>query len=156
ARVRGADTTAVTLSDAGAVALATLIVVRLTRVGVIAGVTYAVLGVLWTVVSGVPWPFAAWFVVVAVCGAFVPGEANQVSLARAYLATPAAAYSERGEFAALAVVVAVAGLTDLVDGTVARRFQSPTNFGGGLDPVVDGIFAAALAFGLAFGGLFPV
>ena len=52
--------------------------------------------------------------------------------------------------------VALAGLTDLVDGTVARRFKSPTNFGGGLDPVVDGLFAAALAFGLAFGGVFPV
>ncbi len=129
---------------------------RLSRVGVVASVVYAVLGLGWAVLAGVPWPFAAWIVVVAVAGAFVPGEANQVSLARAYLAAPAAAYAVRGEFGALAVTVALAGLTDLVDGTVARRFKSPTNFGGGLDPVVDGLFAAALAFGLAFDGVFPV
>lgn len=129
---------------------------RLNRVGLVASAVYAILGLAWTAFSGAPWPFGAWFILVAVIGAFVPGEANQVSLARAYLAAPAAAYSQRGEFGALAVVVAIAGLTDLVDGTVARRFKSPTNFGGGLDPVVDGIFMAALAFGLAFGNVFPV
>jgi len=129
---------------------------RLNRAGVVAGVIYAGLGIAWALLAGVPRPFAAWFVIVAVAGAFVPGEANQVSLARAYLAAPALYYAARGEFAALALTVALAGLTDLVDGTVARRFESATNFGGGLDPVVDGLFAAALAFGLAAGGVFPV
>jgi len=129
---------------------------RPNRVGVVASVIYAAAGLGWALLTGAPWPFAAWFVIVAVAGAFVPGEANQVSLARAHLAAPAAAYALRGDFGALAVTVALAGLTDLVDGTVARRFESPTNFGGGLDPVVDGLFAAALAFGLAFGGVFPV
>ncbi len=129
---------------------------RLNRAGVMASLIYAVLGLAWTFLAAMPWPVAGWFVIVAVAGAFVPGEANQVSLARAYLAAPAAAYAQRGDFGALAVTVALAGLTDLVDGTVARRFKSPTNFGGGLDPVVDGLFAAALAFGLAFGGAFPV
>lgn len=113
------------------------------------------IGLSWSIVTGAPWPLAAWFVVVALVGAFVPGEANQVSLARAYLAAPAAEYALSGQFGALAVVVALAGLTDLVDGTVARRFESPTNFGGGLDPVVDGLFMAALGLGLALRGLFP-
>ena len=129
---------------------------RLTTAGVVAGLIYAALGLVWTVLTGASWPVVLWFVLVAALGAFVPGEANQVSLARAYLATPAAYYAARDEFGALAVVVAVAGVTDLVDGTVARRFKSPTNFGGALDPVVDGVFAAALAFGLAFGGQFPI
>jgi cardiolipin synthase len=79
-----------------------------------------------------------------------------VSLARAYLVAPAAYYAANGRYGALAVVVALAGLSDLVDGTVARRFGSPTNFGGGLDPVVDGMFMAALGLGLAFRDLFPV
>lgn len=129
---------------------------RITTAGVVAGLIYTVLGVCWTVLAGAPWPTLLWFVLIAAVGVFVPGEANQVSLARAYLATPAAIYAARAEYGALAVVVAVAGLTDLVDGTVARRFKSPTSFGGALDPVVDGVFAAALAFGLALGGLFPV
>jgi phosphatidylglycerophosphate synthase len=129
---------------------------RLNRAGVVAGVIYVVLGIAWALLTGVPWPFAAWFLVVAAVGAFVPGQANQMSLARAYLAAPAAEYAVRAEFGALAIVVAIAGLTDLVDGTVARRFKSPTSFGGGLDPVVDGVFMAALGFGLAIGGLFPL
>ena len=129
---------------------------RLTRTGVIASVIYLVLGLAWALSTGVRWPYAVWFVVVAAGGAFVPGEANQVSLARAYLAAPAFDYAARGWFAPLAVVVAIAGVTDLVDGTVARRFESPTMFGGGLDPVVDGLFMAALGFGLAIAGVFPV
>jgi len=97
-----------------------------------------------------------WFAAVAVAGAFIPGEANQVSLARAYLAAPAFVYALAGQFGLLAVTVAVAGVTDLVDGTVARRFERPSNFGGGLDPVVDGLFMGALCIGLALGGTFPL
>lgn len=99
----------------------------------------------------------AWFVVAAVVGAFVPGIANQVSLARAYLAAPALAYSvSPGHLGLLAVVLAIAGLTDLVDGTIARRFDRPSTLGGGLDPVVDGVLLGAVAIGLAVGGVFPV
>jgi len=130
--------------------------VRLNRTGVLAGVAYMALGVAWVWLSDAPWPVAVLFVVVAVVGAFVPGAANHVSLARAYLAVPAAQYAGHEQYAQLAVIVALAGLTDLVDGTVARRFGSPTNFGGGLDPVVDGVFLGALAFGLALGGAFPM
>jgi len=129
---------------------------RLNRVSAVASVLYASAGIAWILLARAPWPFAAWLVIVAVAGAFVPGEANQVSLARAYLAAPAAEYAVHDQFGALAIVVALAGVTDLLDGTVARRFKSATNFGGGLDPVVDGLFAAALAFGLAEGGVFPV
>ena len=64
-----------------------------------------------------------------------------MSLARAYLAAPALVYALRpAASGSLAVVLAVAGLTDLVDGTIARRFDEPSTLGGGLDPVVDGVF----------------
>lgn len=129
---------------------------RISRTGVVASGLYLIAGIAWALASGAPWPYFAWLLVIAAVGAFVPGAANQVTLARAYLAGPVAAYSQRGEFGEMAVVVALAGLTDLVDGTVARRFGSPTTFGGGLDPVVDGLFMGALAFGLALGGAFPV
>lgn len=129
------------------------------RVGAIAAAIYLAIGLLWVFVGRPPgqeWLIVAWFVLVGAVEVFVPGEANQVSLARAYLAAPAVAYSlSPGHLGLLAVAVALAGLSDLVDGTVARRFERPTNLGGGLDPVVDGLFMGALAVGLAVGGAFP-
>jgi cardiolipin synthase len=133
--------------------------VRFNRAGVVFGVAYVALGVAWVAVATPPAPFllVAWFVVVALFGCFVPGIANQVSLARAHLAGPALVYSlapDRLGF--LAVVLALAGLSDLVDGTIARRFDKPSAFGGGLDPVVDGVLLGAVAVGLALGGIFPL
>ena len=132
---------------------------RLNRTGVVAGVVYLALGFAWVVSASPTWLWQlplAWFLVVAVVGAFIPGLANHVSLARAYLAAPALLYALAGWFGALAVAVAIAGLTDLVDGTVARRLAHPSNFGGGLDPVVDGLFMGALCIGLSLGGAFPL
>lgn len=82
--------------------------------------------------------------------------ANQVTLVRAYLAVPVLVLALRGDFGAVAIVVAVAGLSDMVDGTVARRFSKPSQLGGALDPVVDGLFMGALVAGLAIGGTIPV
>ena len=132
---------------------------RLNRTGVVAGAIYLAVGLVWLLVArpaGAVWLVALWLVVVAVVGAFVPGEANQVTLARAYLAAPALVYAVAGQFGFLALAVALAGLTDLVDGTVARRFAHPSNFGGALDPVVDGVFMGGLVLGLALGGTFPL
>ena len=129
---------------------------RLNRTGVIAGMAYVVIGVTWSISTGVRWPIAVWLIAVAVVGTFIPGVANHVSLARAYLAAPALTYATAGRYGPLAVVVALAGLTDLVDGTVARRFGQPSALGGGLDPVVDGLFMGALVIGLAVGGAFPL
>jgi cardiolipin synthase len=119
---------------------------------------YLLLGLAW-VAGANPGPafrLAGWFVMIAVTGSFIPGLANQVSLARAYLAAPALVYAlVPGRLGLLAVVLAVAGLTDLVDGTIARRFDRPSTLGGGLDPVVDGVLLGAVAIGLAVGGTIP-
>ena len=120
---------------------------------------YVIAALGWTYLGGQPGPVfleLAWFAAVAVAGMWVPGLANQVTLARAYLAAPAFVYASHGDFALLAIVVSIAGLTDLVDGTIARRLQRPSNLGGALDPVADGVFMAALAVGLAVGGAFPL
>ena len=98
---------------------------KLNRVGVTGGAVYLALGLLWVWLARPPgpaWLLVAWFAIVAVVGSFIPGEANQVTLARAHLAAPALVYAVAALLGPLAVVLAVAGLTDLVDGTVARRF----------------------------------
>jgi phosphatidylglycerophosphate synthase len=123
------------------------------------GAFYLGLGVLWVWVALPPGPallLVAWFAIVAVVGSFIPGEANQVTLARAHLAAPALVYALASALGPLAVVLAVAGLTDLVDGTIARRFASPSTLGGGLDPIVDGVLLGGVAVGLALGGTFPL
>jgi phosphatidylglycerophosphate synthase len=115
-----------------------------------------VLGAGWTVLAGAPWAVLLWFVAAGAVQAFLPGIANQVTFARAHLALPALVYAMRpGGFGGLAATVAIAGATDLLDGTIARRFEQPTQLGGGLDPVVDGVFFGATAFGLAAGGAYP-
>jgi cardiolipin synthase (CMP-forming) len=133
---------------------------RLNRVGIAAGVIYVVLGLLWVWLAQPPapaWLLVLWFAVVAAAEAFIPGEANQVSLARAHLAAPALVYSLAPDrLGLLAVVLAVAGLTDLIDGTIARRFDRPSTLGGGLDPIVDGLLLGGVALGLALGGIFPL
>ncbi|HLQ16565.1 MAG TPA: CDP-alcohol phosphatidyltransferase family protein [Candidatus Eisenbacteria bacterium] len=132
---------------------------RLNRVGITGGAIYLSLGLLWVWLASPPgpaWLLVAWFAAVALVEAFIPGEANQVSFARAHLAAPAFVYSVApGHLGLLAVVLAVAGLSDLVDGTIARRFQRPSALGGGLDPVVDGVLLGGVAMGLALGGIFP-
>ena len=131
---------------------------RLNRTGAVAGVLYLAAGLAWLAL-GEPenaWLVGAWLLIVAAFGCAIPGVANHVSLGRAYLAAPAFVYALAGEFAFLAVAVAIAGLTDLLDGTLARRLAQPSNFGGGLDPVVDGLFMGALCVGLALGGAFPL
>jgi cardiolipin synthase len=134
------------------------ILIRPTTVGVVASVCFLGADLVWLDVVRPPGlPFlAAWFVVLAVLGAFMPGLANQVSLSRAHLAGPALVYSLLpSRLLQLAAVVSLAGFSDLVDGAVARRFGSPTRLGGGLDPVVDGIFFGAVAIGLTLGGAYP-
>jgi len=133
--------------------------VRITQTSVVFSFLYVVLGLAWVLGAGPPGQggiYVAWFVLVAVVGAFVPGLANQVSLARAYLAAPALAYSVSADrLGLLAVVLAIAGLTDLVDGTIARRFDKPSMLGGGLDPVVDGVLLGSVGIGLVVGGIIP-
>ena len=131
---------------------------RFNRLGAACGVVYLVLGMAWVWLAQPPapaWLLVLWFVAVAAVEAFIPGEANQVTLARAHLAAPALVYALAGNLGPLAVVLAVAGLSDLVDGTVARRFERPSTLGGGLDPVVDGVLLGAVVVGLALGGSFP-
>lgn len=135
---------------------------RRNRPGAIAGVIYVAAGWSWVALTrssypwGDPWPVLVLFLVIAIAGDFIPSVANQVSLARAYLAVPAFVYALTGSFGPLAVVVALAGLSDLVDGTVARRFERPSSLGGALDPVVDGLFMGALTVGLGISGTLPM
>lgn len=55
-----------------------------------------------------------------------------------------------------AVVFAVAGLTDLVDGIIARRLSSVTKLGAELDPVADKLLLSSAFIALCIKGLIPL
>jgi cardiolipin synthase len=55
-----------------------------------------------------------------------------------------------------AVVFAIAGFTDLIDGTIARTFGSVTKLGANLDPVADKLLLSSAFIALTLKGLFPV
>ena len=98
-----------------------------------------------------------WFGMLVLAGAMVPRAANQVTLARAHLAAPALVYSvDPSRLLQLAAVVSLAGLSDVIDGAIARRFERPSRLGGALDPVVDGLFFGAVAIGLVVGVSYPL
>lgn len=127
-------------------------------VGALAGVLWLATFSLWLGFARPHWagPLLAWFILLALFGPLLPGFANQATILRAYLAGPAFVYALRAsDLGGLALTVALAGFSDLVDGQIARRFERPTQLGGGLDPVVDGIFFGAAAVGLVIGGALP-
>ena len=66
-----------------------------------------------------------------------------------YLAVYFAADTPRG-FLWAALVIAVSGLTDMLDGKIARRFNMITEWGKLIDPVADKLTMAAVALSLAF------
>ena len=132
---------------------------RLHRAGLAGGAAFLVLSLGWLALARPPgsaFAYVAWFLALAAAGLFLPGAANQVTLSRGYLAAPALAYAlAPSTFGLLAVTVALAGLTDLVDGTVARHFSGESAIGGALDPVVDGLYFGAVGLGLWLGAAYP-
>lgn len=132
---------------------------RVSASSLVGSVCLVAADIVWVVVQRPPAApvLLAWFVAAAVVGLFLPGPANQVTLARAHLAGPALVYSvQPSKLVHLAVVVVLAGLSDLADGLVARRTGQRSRLGGALDPVVDGVFFGAVALGLTIGGAYPV
>lgn len=53
-------------------------------------------------------------------------------------------------------LLTVAGLTDLLDGWIARRYQSKTVFGSVADPAADKLLMATMVVGLTLSGTMPL
>lgn len=85
------------------------------------------------------------------------GPANVLSLLRGWAAVPIVVLGiSRADPSLLAVALGLAaGLTDLVDGTVAVRLGHESRLGRLLDPVLDSFLFSAIAFDLSRWGLLP-
>jgi CDP-diacylglycerol--glycerol-3-phosphate 3-phosphatidyltransferase len=84
---------------------------------------------------------------------------NLISLSRILMAPVAVYFLWRTENWAswvAAAIVVVAGITDGLDGYLARRMRRVTPLGVALDPIADKCFAAILAIGLIVFREFPI
>jgi cardiolipin synthase len=60
-----------------------------------------------------------------------------------------------GEWGLALLLFCIAGATDLVDGTVARKFGRPTRFGAMLDPIADKFLVQSCFIALGVVGVLP-
>lgn len=80
---------------------------------------------------------------------------NLISMARLLLVPLVAVLILQGEDVAAVVVLAIAGISDYVDGWVARRFNQMSKLGKILDPSADRLFIAVTLIGMGVRGLIP-
>ena len=80
---------------------------------------------------------------------------NAICIARVILVGPIVVYLLQEQFAAAVILIAAAGVSDAVDGFLARRFHWRTRLGSILDPAADKLLAISVFFTLAYLGLIP-
>jgi phosphatidylglycerophosphate synthase len=81
---------------------------------------------------------------------------NLISYSRIFLIVPTFFTISSGRFLTAIFLIIIAGLTDFLDGALARRFSEPSTFGQKLDPIADKIFVIGCALTLLFNNLIPL
>ena len=84
---------------------------------------------------------------------FIP---NAICVARILLVAPLVLWIVEGRFAAALVVLVAAGLSDGLDGFLAKRFNWQTRIGSLLDPAADKLLLVAAFASLTYVGLIPL
>ena len=80
---------------------------------------------------------------------------NLVTLARLILAPFVAIDILNGRYGRAIILCFVAGITDVVDGLLARRFGKPTQVGAYFDPIADEILLSAIYIALGVAHAIP-
>ncbi|KGE04667.1 CDP-alcohol phosphatidyltransferase family protein [Pseudohaliea rubra] len=81
---------------------------------------------------------------------------NLLTGSRLLLALPLALAIFEGRFSTALIIAAIAGLTDALDGFLARHLDARSRLGAALDPIADKILIFAVFASLAAVGLMPV
>jgi cardiolipin synthase len=84
---------------------------------------------------------------------FVP---NAICIARMLLVAPLVLYIVEGRYVAALVLLVIAGLSDGLDGFLAKRYGWQTRIGGLLDPAADKLLLVAAFVSLTYVGLVPL
>ena len=81
---------------------------------------------------------------------------NALTIVRFILIPLIVYYILTGQYVAGFVVLTISGLTDVLDGTIARKFNFITNFGKLIDPLADKATQIAVLASLTFKGIIPL
>jgi cardiolipin synthase len=84
---------------------------------------------------------------------FIP---NAICIVRMLLVAPLVLWIAEGRFDAALLVLVVAGLSDGLDGFLAKRFDWRTRLGGLLDPAADKLLVVSAFASLTYVGLLPL
>jgi cardiolipin synthase len=81
---------------------------------------------------------------------------NAICIARMLLVAPLVAWIIDGRYGAALLVLVIAGVSDGLDGFLAKRFDWRTRLGGLLDPAADKLLLVSAFASLSYVGLVPV
>ena len=81
---------------------------------------------------------------------------NALTILRFILIIPIIYYILTGQYVAGFIVLTISGLTDVLDGCIARKFNFITNFGKLIDPLADKSTQVAVLAALTFRGIIPL
>jgi cardiolipin synthase (CMP-forming) len=81
---------------------------------------------------------------------------NLITLSRLFLTIPVVWFLYRGDYWPALILLAVAGLTDALDGYLVRRYGWATELGAWLDPAADKILMLGIYLAVTLSGLLPI
>jgi len=81
---------------------------------------------------------------------------NSISFIRIFIAIPTVIVFLRGDFIITGSLMVFAYITDLLDGYIARKTNTITEFGKAIDPIADKVFVAALIIAMLSKGIAPL
>ena len=81
---------------------------------------------------------------------------NAICVARIILTVPIVIFLVRGNFQTALILIVIAGLSDGLDGFLAKNFGWQTRIGGLLDPMADKLMFVSVFAALTWTGLVPI
>ncbi len=81
---------------------------------------------------------------------------NALTIIRFILIPLIVFYTLTGQYIAGFIVLTISGLTDILDGCIARKFNFITNFGKLIDPLADKATQVSVLASLTFKGIIPL
>ena len=81
---------------------------------------------------------------------------NLLTIVRFFLIPFIVYYILTGQYIAGFIILTVSGLTDILDGCIARKFNFITNFGKLIDPLADKATQISVLASLTFKGIVPL